>query len=352
MLQKFISSLPSDVDGALIVSPTNRFFFTDFESSDGLLIAAKKGSVFFTDSRYIEAAQNKITCCEVRELSKIKEQLPEVLAELDIHRLGAEGDRLTVNELKAYSAIVEPIEITCDGIDSLIDNVRKIKTQEQLQRIIKAQRIAERAFEHILGFIHEGVTEKEIALELDYFMLRNGADALSFETIAISGANTSKPHGVPTDKPVQSGDYVTMDFGAVVDGYHSDMTRTVAVGKISDEQRKVYSTVLRAQLAALEILREGLPCRDGDEAARRIITEEGYGEFFRHSTGHGVGVEIHEKPNLSPRAQDVLQSGNIVTVEPGIYLPGKFGVRIEDMVMITPDGCKNLTFADKNLILL
>ncbi|MDD6276927.1 MAG: aminopeptidase P family protein [Clostridia bacterium] len=352
MLDKFISLLPEDIDGVMIVSPVNRFFFTDFESSDGILIAGKKGSAFFTDSRYIEAAQNKITCCEVRELKNTKEQLPAVLAELGIEKLGAEGDRLTVNELKSYCKTVEPVEIVCDGIDAIIDSVRNIKTEWQLQRIIKAQRIAESAFEHILGFIREGVTEKEIALELDYYMLKNGADALSFETIAVSGANTSKPHGVPTDKPVESGDYITMDFGAVVDGYHSDMTRTVSVGKISDEQRKVYSTVLRAQLAALEIIREGLPCRDADAAARKIITDEGYGEFFRHSTGHGVGVEIHEKPNLSPKAQTVLESGNIVTVEPGIYLPGKFGVRIEDMVMVTPDGCKNLTFADKNLISL
>lgn len=352
MLDQFIALLPQEIDGVMIVSPVNRFFFTDFESSDGILIASKNGSIFFTDSRYIEAAQDKITCCEVRELTQTKEQLPAVLTELGIETLGAEGDRLTVNELKAYSEMTAPVTITCDGIDALIDRVRTVKTQWQLQRIIAAQRIAERAFEHILGFIHEGVTEKEIALELDYYMLKNGADALSFETIAVSGANTSKPHGVPTDKAVQAGDYITMDFGAVVEGYHSDMTRTVAVGEISDEQRKVYATVLRAQLAALETLKEGLPCREGDAAARAVIAEEGYGAFFRHGTGHGVGVEIHEKPNLSPRAQINLQSGNIVTVEPGIYIPGKFGVRIEDMVMITPDGCKNLTYADKNLILL
>ena len=183
-------------------------------------------------------------------------------------------------------------------------------------------------------------------------MLSHGAEALSFETIAISGANTSKPHGVPTDKKVEYGDFVTMDYGAVVNGYHSDMTRTVAVGAMSDEQKKVYDTVLRAQLSALGVLKSGLKCADADRAARDVITEAGYGEFFRHSTGHGVGVEIHEKPNLSPRSDATLETGNIVTVEPGIYIPGKFGVRIEDMAYITESGCKNLTNAPKEPLIL
>ena len=183
-------------------------------------------------------------------------------------------------------------------------------------------------------------------------MLSHGAEALSFETIAISGANTSKPHGVPTEKKIEDGDFVTMDYGAVVNGYHSDMTRTVAVGHVSDEQKKIYDIVLKAQLASLEILRSGLKCSDGDKAARDVITEAGYGEFFRHSTGHGVGIEIHEKPNLSPKSVTTLRTGNIVTVEPGIYIPGKFGVRIEDMALITENGCQNLTNAAKELVIL
>ena len=183
-------------------------------------------------------------------------------------------------------------------------------------------------------------------------MLGHGAEALSFETIAISGANTSKPHGVPTEKKVEKGDFVTMDYGAVVNGYHSDMTRTVAVGSINDEQRRVYNTVLEAQFATLEIIKSGLKCSDGDKAARDVITEAGYGDFFRHSTGHGVGIEIHEKPNLSPKSVATLRPGNIVTVEPGIYIPEKFGVRIEDMALITENGCENLTKAPKELIIL
>lgn len=349
MLEDFIKSLPKNVDGALIVSPENRRYFTGFEASDGFLFATKNGSVFLTDSRYIEAAKDKIKCCDVEEQTK---KLIEYAARFDCKTLAVEADRLTVSQLKSLRKILRGIKLTTVGTDKVIDRFRAVKTDEEVENICKAQRIAEAALDHIIGFIKPGVTEKEIALELDHYMLSHGAEALSFETIAISGANTSKPHGVPTDKRVEYGDFVTMDYGAVVNGYHSDMTRTVAVGAVSDEQKKVYDTVLNAQLCALSVLKSGLKCADADKAARDVITEAGYGELFRHSTGHGVGIEIHEKPNLSPRSAATLETGNIVTVEPGIYIPGKFGVRIEDMAYITESGCKNLTNAAKELVIL
>ncbi len=352
MLAKFISMLPPDIDGALIVSPINRRYFTAFESSDGILLATKHGSVFLTDSRYIEAAQSAVKCCETVELKKASEQLPELCKKFGCKALMVEADRLTVSELKAYRKMLKGIKLTAVGTDKLIDELRMRKSETEIASVIKAQRIAEKAFEHILGFIKEGVTEREIALELDFFMLKNGAEAISFETIAISGANTSKPHGVPTDKKVCRGDFVTMDYGAVVNGYHSDMTRTVAVGEVSDEQIKVYNTVLEAQLRALAVLKEGVKCSDADAAARDFIKSKGYGDYFRHSTGHGVGLEIHEKPNLSPNSKQFLQIGNIVTVEPGIYIPGKFGVRIEDMATITKNTCENLTKSTKELVKL
>ncbi len=349
MLNEFIKKLPKNVDGALIISPENRRYFTGFDASDGCLFATKSGSVFLTDSRYIEAAKNKITCCGVEEQ---RAKLIEYAQRFGCKTLAVEADRLTVTQLKNLRKSLHGIRLTTVATDKLIDSFREVKTDGEVENIVKAQRIAEAALEHILGFIKIGVTEKEIALELDHYMLSHGAEALSFETIAISGANTSKPHGVPTDKRVEDGDFVTMDYGAVVNGYHSDMTRTVAVGSVGDEQRKVYDTVLKAQLASLEILRSGLKCAEGDLAARDVITEAGYGEFFRHSTGHGVGIEIHEKPNLSPKSVATLRTGNIVTVEPGIYIPGKFGVRIEDMALITENGCKNLTIAPKKLVIL
>lgn len=352
MIDKFISMLPSKLDGAIILSSVNRLFFTGFDASDGVLILTRNGSVFLTDSRYIEEAQRIVRCCEVVELKKFSEQVPAFCKELGCSVMGVEADRLTVSELKAYRKALRGITLTTAGTDKAIDSVRMVKTDDEVQKILKAQSIAEDAFNHVISFIREGVTEKEIALTLDYYMLSHGADALSFETIAITGANTSKPHGVPSSAKVKRGDFITMDYGAVVDGYHSDMTRTVAVGEVSDKQVEVYNTVLDAQMKALSVLKPGVRCADADKTARDVIINAGYGEYFRHSTGHGVGIEIHEKPNLSPNSKQILKVGNVVTVEPGIYIPGEFGVRTEDMALITDDGYKNLTKTGKKLLLL
>lgn len=349
MLSEFINKLPKNVDGALIVSPENRRYFTGFNASDGFLFITKSGSVFLTDSRYIEAAKNKIICCEVEEQ---KGKLMDYAKRFNCKVLAVEADRLTVTQLKNLRKALHGIKLTTVATDKIIDSFRAVKNEAEIENICKAQRIAEAAFDHILGFIKVGVTEKEVALELDHYMLSHGANGLSFETIAISGANTSKPHGVPTDKKIEHGDFVTMDYGAVVNGYHSDMTRTVAVGAASDEQKKIYKIVFEAQLAVLRVLKNGVKCSDADKAARDVITEAGYGEYFRHSTGHGVGIEIHEKPFISPKSTATLRSGNVVTDEPGIYIPGKFGVRIEDMALITENGCKNLTKAPKELIII
>jgi len=349
MLSEFINKLPKNVDGALIVSPESRRYFTGFNASDGFLFITKSGSVFLTDSRYIEAAKNKIICCEVEEQ---KGKLMDYAKRFNCKVLAVEADRLTVTQLKNLRKALHGIKLTTVATDKIIDSFRAVKNEAEIENICKAQRIAEAAFDHILDFIKVGVTEKEVALELDHYMLSHGADGLSFETIAISGANTSKPHGVPTDKKIEHGDFVTMDYGAVVNGYHSDMTRTVAVGAASDEQKKIYKIVFEAQLAVLRVLKNGVKCSDADKAARDVITEAGYGEYFRHSTGHGVGIEIHEKPFISPKSTATLRSGNVVTDEPGIYIPGKFGVRIEDMALITENGCKNLTKAPKELIII
>ena len=349
MLSEFINKLPKNVDGALIVSPESRRYFTGFNASDGFLFITKSGSVFLTDSRYIEAAKDKIICCEVEEQ---KGKLMDYAKRFNCKVLAVEADRLTVAQLKNLRKALHGIKLTTVATDKIIDSFRAVKNETEIENICKAQRIAEAAFDHILSFIKVGVTEKEVALELDHYMLSHGADGLSFETIAISGANTSKPHGVPTDKKIEHGDFVTMDYGAVVNGYHSDMTRTVAVGAASDEQKKIYKIVFEAQLAVLRVLKNGVKCSDADKAARDVITEAGYGEYFRHSTGHGVGIEIHEKPFISPKSTATLRSGNVVTDEPGIYIPGKFGVRIEDMALITENGCKNLTKAPKELIII
>jgi Xaa-Pro aminopeptidase len=352
-LEKLINALPENQDGAFICSTENRLYFTGFASSAGYLLATKRGSVFLTDSRYIEAARNKIKSCDVVELKSMKEQLPGICAQLGCRSLYVEAQRMTLHAFRNLEEILNGIGMNADNtLDNIICSIRSIKSGFEIKRIKTAQAIAERAFEHILKFIIPGVSEREIALELDYFMLREGAHGLSFETIAVSGENSSMPHGTASQRKIKNGDFITMDFGAVFDGYHSDMTRTVAVGDVSRKHREVYNTVLNAQKAALEAIKEGVACAAADAAARDIITAAGYGEYFRHSTGHGVGVEIHEEPSLSPTRQEVLRAGNIVTVEPGIYLPGEFGVRIEDMVAVTKDGCENLTSCPKELIIV
>lgn len=338
---------------ALIISPENRKYFTGFDSSDGFLLVSPDRAVFITDGRYIEAAEKQISNCEVKLLGKTYPQIAEILGEMNCKHLLVEATRMTVSTYNSLKGVLKSTSIATDStLDSLINTLRSVKTENEVESIIKAQRIAENAFEHILKFIKPGVTEKEIALELDFYMLRNGGEGLSFETIAVSGKNSSMPHGVPSDKRIENGDFITMDFGTIINGYHSDMTRTVAVGFATDEMKNVYDIVLKAQQNCLNNIKAGVSCKSGDMFARSVINDAGYGKYFTHSTGHGVGVEIHEFPNLSPASDSILQVGNIVTVEPGIYIPEKFGIRIEDMALITENGCQNLTKAPKELIIL
>ncbi|MCR5523495.1 MAG: aminopeptidase P family protein [Clostridia bacterium] len=352
MSTKSIAASLKKGESYLIISPENRRYFTGFDSSDGFLFITPDASVFLTDSRYIEAAKSSVKYCdEVLLLKKASEQIPALLSGYGISKVCTESEKLTVAQLNYLKSFIKA-EIDTAQADREITALRRQKSSEEKAKIIAAQRIAEKAFNHILGFIKPGVTEKDIRLELEFFMLRNGADALSFETIAISGKNTSRPHGVPTDKKVESGDFVTMDYGALKDGYHSDMTRTVAVGSVGDKQAEVYNTVLDAQLASIASMKQGTACADADKAARSIIEAAGYGGYFGHGTGHGVGIDIHEAPSVSPSSKETLRCGDVVTAEPGIYIPGEFGVRIEDMLFITEDGCENLTKCKKSLIVL
>jgi Xaa-Pro aminopeptidase len=351
LINKLLEVITPQYDAALIISPVNRRYFTRFDSSDGFLIVSEKGSVFFTDGRYIEAAQKTVTVCDCVEAVKPYEQIREYFNKIGAKRIAVEGSKLTVAQYERLKERLPEFEFFADKtLDLGLDGLRRVKTAKELEFIKAAQKTAEDAFQHILTVIKEGVTERELALELDFYMLKAGAEELSFKTIAVSGANSSMPHGVPSDKKLQKGDMITLDFGAVCEGYHSDMTRTVVLGKANSEQKKVYNTVLKAQNECLSMLRAGVKCSDADKAARSVIEKAGYGDFFSHSTGHGVGLEIHEEPRLSSLVNDVLKSGNVVTVEPGIYIPGKFGVRIEDMAYITDDGIINLTSSPKELI--
>ena len=256
-------------------------------------------------------------------------------------------------QIKRIKKELKNIEILLEkDIGKTICDMRKIKVKDEIDKIIVAQKITDDAFDYMLDRITEGKTEKELALELEFFMRSNGADAVSFDIIFIGGKNTSMPHGVPSDYKLQKGDFITMDFGADVCGYKSDMTRTVALGSVSEEQKEIYNIVLNAQCSALNKIRAGERCSEIDKIARDIIKESGYGQYFGHALGHSVGLDIHESPNFSPKCDEILAPGMVLTVEPGIYLPGKFGVRIEDMVYITSKGAENLTKSDKSLIII
>lgn len=351
-LDKLRNKLNSVLQCAVITDDVNRRYFTGMRSSAGTLVVFPEKAYLIIDFRYIEKAQKTVKDCEVILQKRLYEQIEHLVRQHGAEKVSVEAETMTISQLSAF---VENLTCEVDSsaeLSEIIKEIRVIKTQDQIEKIVAAQRIAEKGFEHMLDFIRPGRTEREIALELDYFMLRNGAEALSFDTIALSGKNTSLPHGVPSDKPVEKGEFVLMDYGAVVDGWHSDMTRTVCVGEPTDEMRKVYEVTLQAQLAGISAARAGITGSELDAVSRNIIENAGYGELFGHSLGHGVGMEIHEAPTASPSCNNILEENMIVTVEPGIYIPEKFGVRIEDFVVVKKDGCHNMTNAAKELIIL
>lgn len=340
-------------DCALITSDINRRYFTGMKSSAGIVLAFSQKAYLLIDFRYIEKARATVTNAEVIELKRLFPQISELLTKHEATSMAIESETMTVKELNTYRHYFKDMKIVSDdSLSNDISALRMIKDEEELECIKMAQRIAEMSLEELLPFIKVGRTEREIALELNRLMFKNGAEDLSFETIVLAGANTSMPHGVPSDKKVEDGEFVLMDFGAVYNGYHSDMTRTICVGKPSEEMERVYNIVLKAQEAGIEAARAGIVGSALDKISRDIIEAAGYGECFGHSLGHGVGLEIHEKPNASPNYKLPLNCGSVVTVEPGIYIEGKFGVRIEDFVILTENGCENLTKCAKNLISL
>ncbi len=342
----------TDTTAVLIHTLENRRYLTGFGSSFGYLLMTKNGNKLFVDSRYFEAASKKAVKVQTVLCVNFLAQLEEELQKQQVKKLLLE-DEISFSLYSLFKKKISVKVVPSAPLSKRLLNLRSVKRKEEVESIVCAQRIAEKAFDEVLGFIKEGVTEKEISAFIDYKMAVLGSEKPAFETIAISGANTSMPHGVPTDKKVANGDFVTMDFGATVNGYKSDMTRTVAVGFATDEMKKVYETVLKAQENVIKTVKAGVSCKDADAAARDIITAEGFGKNFGHGTGHGVGLAIHEKPSLSPNAEnEKLRAGQIVTNEPGIYIPEKFGVRIEDMLYVRKNDCKNLTKAPKHLIIL
>lgn len=338
---------------AIVSNPLNQRYLSGFAFEDGLVLVTLEKSYLLTDFRYAEAAKAQCSA-ELTVLVPKHGLLPcihEILKADGINRVAIEEAHLTYDKFCRYGELLPGIAPVA-GASRLLARQRQFKTDSELACIARAQAITDAAFTHILNFIHPGMTEAEVALELEFFMRKNGADGLAFDTIAVSGSASSRPHGVPRHCKLEQG-FLTMDFGARIDGYCSDMTRTVVIGKADSAMKKLYQTVLRAQLAALEQAKLGASCSGLDRIARDIIDGAGYTGAFGHSLGHGVGLYIHENPRLCASASpsEVLSCGNVVTVEPGIYLEGIYGCRIEDMIAIRPDGTVlNFTKSPKELI--
>ncbi len=356
MLYKRIENLQKQLENnqaCIITDGNNRFYFSGMRSSAGYLIITKKEAYLLIDFRYFEKAKSTVKHCKIMLLNKLYEDLKTLLNTHNIKEILLEYDNTTVREYTSFKEDLTDFSVTASkNISEKIRAIRSKKDESELKNIKSAQKLTDNTFKYILNKIKAGVTEKEIALDMEFFIRKNGSEGIAFDFIVVSGKNSSLPHGVPTDKPIENGDFITMDFGAVVNGYRSDMTRTVAVGDVSDRQRFVYDTVLKAQKSALDIIKPNVKCCDVDKTARDIIYNAGFEGCFGHGLGHSVGLDIHENPACNLRDKTLLQAGMIMTVEPGIYIENEFGVRIEDMVAITEDGYENLTKSLKELIIL
>lgn len=340
------------LDGVLVTDEKNQRYASGFPITDGAVVVGLEKSWLITDSRYIEAAEAAVDGSLTEVVLYDREHpLTGIIRGLcsGMARLAAEDKKLSHAGYLGYEkALGRELLPARDMFETL----RASKSEEEIACMIEAQRISEKALETVLHIIKPGMTERQVAAELVYNMLKNGSEGNSFDPIVVTGSKTSLPHGVPGDKVIQSGDFVTMDFGSIKHGYCSDMTRTVAVGSASEEMRNVYDTVLRAQLAGIAAARAGVPGREIDAAARKVISDAGCGRYFGHGFGHSLGLDIHEWPNANPSGEAPMPAGAVCSAEPGIYIPGRFGVRIEDVMVIRDTGAEIITRAPKELLVL
>ena len=342
-----------DLDAILLTDEKNQRYAAGFPFTDGLVLVGREKAWLLTDSRYIEAAEKAAGgCCAVQMFDRehsLSDLLRGALRECGAEKVAAEDRKMSHAQ---WSATEKMIGLTLLGAGDLMGELRASKNEEEIACMIRAQRISEKALEEVLPVIRPGMTEKEVMAELVYRMLQNGSEGNSFDPIVVTGANTSMPHGVPGDTPIRDGDFVTMDFGSLSGGYCSDMTRTVAVGHATEEMRTIYGIVLEAQLAGIAAARSGVPGKVIDRAARDVIEKAGYGEYFGHGFGHSLGLDIHEPPNAGPRGEAPMAENDVCSAEPGIYLPGKFGVRIEDVMIIRSGGAEVITKAPKTELIV
>lgn len=351
-LNKLFELLP-DIDSFVITSEKNRMYFTNFKSTFGYLVLNRKGNIFITDYRYYEMAQY-LTGFGIEVVpaasGKINETLLNALNKFNTKTIGYEDTEMTVNDFESFKVKLEGFSLHPIGKE--IAQIRIDKTEEEIGYITSAQAITDKVFSKILKFVKEGMTELDIAVEIEHQIKLLGGDGTAFDTIVASGVNSSKPHAHPTTKVICKGDAITLDFGARYKGYCSDMTRTFFLDEPDAKLLNIYNIVLNAQQLALEAVKPGIVCNTIDKIARDFIADNGYGEFFTHGLGHAVGINIHERPAFSPNCEDILQPNTVITVEPGIYVVGLGGVRIEDMVVVTKNGINDLTTSTKEIIIL
>jgi Xaa-Pro aminopeptidase len=344
-------------DGILISKSENQFYLSGF-TGEGLMLISHQQAALITDFRYGQQAKSEAPDFEVIDLKNGKSHLStasDLIKKLEISNLAIESHHLTVKALTDLRSLLSAINVSSIKISEtsgIIEDMRSIKGQREIQTIKKAQEITDKTFVHILDFIKPGISEIDITCEIEYYMKKNGAQGPAFKPIVVSGLRSSLPHGEPTSKKLVPGDFITLDFGARYDYYCSDMTRTIFLGKPTSKQVQIYNIVIEAQKRAIDSIKPGFLSNEIDKVARSLIEENGFGDFFGHGLGHGVGIEVHENPKLSHKSETKLEPGMVITVEPGIYIENFGGVRIEDMVIVTFDGCVNLTHSSKDLIYL
>lgn len=345
----------NDLEGFLIGSQANRMYLSGFTGSSALLLITQDKQYIITDFRYLEQVAKEcaaFTCIDQGKLGLLKTAF-ELAHKENCRKIAFEAEHISYSK---YQEFIKESEIQWFPTEGVIEGQRQIKEENELEKLAKAESIGDLAFKQVIEFIKanwkKGLTEKEVALEIERVMRQNGASGCSFDTIVAAGAKSSLPHATPGDEVLKEGDFVVMDFGCVYEGYCSDMTRTVVIGEATPKHQEIYNTVLQAQKLALDGIRKGLKGKEVDAIARNYITEAGYGAYFGHGLGHSVGIEIHENPRFSMAEEQIIEPGMVLTVEPGIYLPEFGGVRIEDMIVVTEDGIKNLTHSPKELIII
>ncbi|HHW07756.1 MAG TPA: aminopeptidase P family protein [Clostridia bacterium] len=338
-----------DLDAILVTGGSNRYYLSGFRGSAGCLLVTANQAFLLTDGRYVDQAKQQTACCQVlHQGADWYNTLNQLLKEHQVRKLAFEQEHVSHGE---YLRLAEKVSgATLIGKRNFVETFREIKDGSELELMKKAASIADQAFHDLLSILRPGLTETEVAAQLEYRMRRLGSEGPAFDTIVASGPRAALPHGTATDRRIAPGDFVVFDFGATYQGYRSDMTRTVVIGQASSKQKEIYQLVLRAQLAGLQAVKANETCESVDSAAREVIAKEGYGEFFGHSLGHGVGLDVHENPRLAQGNKLPLKPGMVVTVEPGVYLTDWGGVRIEDMVLVTGDGCEILTHTSKELL--